>query len=341
MADHAQQPQKILIADPQYATFVPEVARDFPNLELMAASAGSDATALTAPDIVGLIVQSATVDSTLLTALPNLQVLLKNGRSYHNIDMDAARTAGLTIACLPRKGPNCVAELALTLILALSKDLLVSHESVADGAYRLRGLKPEKTAERKISFHWMKNALVHEVVDKTLGIIGMGEIGCELARRVEVLGMRTVYHKRSPLSPELERRFNASYRSREQLLRESDYVCIALPHTPESERLIGPEELELMKPTAYLVNVARGGIVDEDALITALSTQRIAGAGLDVFTYEPLPVASPLCALDNVILTPHIGGGTGTTWALELRAAVEEMARILAGAAPRIDISRP
>ena len=112
---------------------------------------------------------------------------------------------------MPRKGPNCVAELALTLVLALSKDLVISNESVTLGAYRYRGIKPEITAERKIAFHWMHNTRVHEVVGKTLGIIGMGEIGCELARRASVMGMRNLYYKRTPLSAELGVGLDASY----------------------------------------------------------------------------------------------------------------------------------
>ena len=259
-----------------------------------------------------------------------LQAVLKLGRSYFNIDVDAVRKRGLRFGCAPRKGPNCVAELAMTLILALSKDLVVSNEAVALGAYRYRGLKPELTAERKIAFHWMHNTRVHEVVGKTLGIIGMGEIGCELARRASVMGMRNLYYKRSRLSAELEGAFDATYAELDDLLRESDYVCIATPHTPATERMIGAEQIAMMKESAYIVNIARGGIVDEEAMIAALQEDRIAGAGLDVFTYEPLPADSPLCSLDNVILCPHIGGGSGTNRNIELGAALAEMSRLLA-----------
>ena len=219
----------------------------------------------------------------------------------------------------------------MTLILALSKDLIISNEAVSLGAYRYRGLKPEITAERKIAFHWMHNTRVHEVVGKTLGIIGMGEIGCELARRASVMGMRNLYYKRSPLSAELESVFDASYAELDDLLAHSDYVCVATPHTPETEGMIGAAQIARMKESAYIVNIARGGIIDEEAMIEALAEDRIAGAGLDVFTYEPLPADSPLCSLDNVILCPHIGGGTGTNRNIELGAALAEMSRLLAG----------
>ncbi len=320
---------KILIADSGYDAAIADLSSEFPGLDLLGASDETDAAALASDEIVGVIAGTAAVDDALLAKMGNLRAVLKLGRSYFNIDVDAVRQRGLTFACVPRKGPNCVAELALTLIMALSKDLIVGHEAVTLGAYRYRGIKPELTSQRKIAFHWMHNTRVHEVTGKTLGIIGMGEIGCELARRASVMGMRNLYYKRTPLSAELEGVFDASYRDLDDLLRESDYVCVATPHTPETEGMIGAEQIGLMKESAYLVNIARGGIIDEDAMIVALQEERIAGAGLDVFTYEPLPAESPLCAMDNVIMCPHIGGGTGTNRNIELGAALREMSRIL------------
>ncbi len=313
--------QTVLILDDGHEDAVAALADDFPALQLVTQPASQ---------VRGLIAQAAQVDAALLDELPDLHAALKLGRSYTNFAMPALRRRGINFATVPRKGPNCVAELALTLILALSKDLVNGHEAVAMGAYRYRGLTPEPTSQRKIAFHWMKNQRVHEVSGKTLGIIGMGEISCELARRASVLGMRSIYYKRSPLSPELEAAFDASYAPLNDVLGQSDYVCVAVPHTPETERMIGAQQLALMKPSAYLVNIARGGIIDEDALIDALAENRIAGAGLDVFTFEPLPAESPLTALDNVILCPHIGGGTGTNRTIELRAGLEKMREMLA-----------
>lgn len=321
MANTDGERQTVLILDDGYEDAVASLASDFPALQLVTQPTG---------EIHGLIAQAAQVDADLLDALPNLRTALKLGRSYFNFDMPALRRRGINFATVPRKGPNCVAELALTLIMALSKDLVNGHEAVALGAYRYRGLTPELTSQRKIAFHWMKNQRVHEVGGKTLGIIGMGEISCELARRASVLGMRSIYYKRSPLSPELEAAFDASYAPLNDVLSHSDYVCVAVPHTPETERMIGAQQLDLMKPGAYLVNIARGGIIDEDALIDALAENRIAGAGLDVFTFEPLPAESPLTALDNVILCPHIGGGTGSNRTIELRAGLEKMDEMLA-----------
>jgi len=332
---------RVLIADLELAEAARHLAGEFAALELVYPQEPAAVPALPVEDYLGVVTQAAVIDQGFFDAARNLRVVLKLGRNYANIDVAAARQRGLILACSPRKGPNCVAELATTLILALSKDLLISHRSVADGAYRLRGLQPEPTAQWKMAFHWMGNERVNEINRKVLGIVGMGEIGCELARRASVLGMRVVYYKRSPLSPELERQFSAEYRPLEALLAESDYVCLAVPHTPETERMLGAEQLAQMRPTAYLVNICRGGVVDEAALVEVLQRRKIAGAGLDVFTLEPLQAESPLCSLDNVILTPHIGGGTGSNHELELREGLQEMQSILSGRHPQVDLSQP
>ena len=330
---------KILIADAEFANSIPKIADQFPELELICASDEQNLMELAGNNIEGLVCQFANVDANLLASMNELKVVLKLGRNFQNIDVDTVRQQRLTFASSPRKGPNCVAELALTLILSLSKDLLLSHQSVADGAYRMRGLKPERSAQWKMAFHWMHNTRVHEIRDKTLGILGMGEIGCELARRASVMGMRNIYYKRTPLSAELETLFDAEYRDLETMLAESDYICLAVPHTKETEKMISAKELALMKENAFLVNICRGGVVDEDALIEALRENRLAGAGLDVFTFEPLQKDSPLIELDNVIMTPHIGGGTGSNRELELGEALTEMQRILSGKPPQIDLS--
>lgn len=329
---------RVLMADSDYCETICGLAPEFEGLKLSCPEEPSELATLASDDVDALVVDAHMVDRDLLESLGGLQLVVKMGRNTYNVDSEAVRERGITFASVPRKGPNCVAELAMTFILALSKDLLISHESVASGAYRLRGLRPERSAQWKMAFHWMHNTRVHEITGKKLGIIGMGEIGVELARRASVMGMDILYHKRNRLSSELEARFCAQYRELEDLLQESDYVCLAVPHTPETDKMLGRDELALMKEDAYLVNICRGGVVDEDALIAALESNSIAGAALDVFTFEPLPEYSPLCELDNVVMTPHIGGGTGTNRALELGAALEEVTRILSGEAPRIDL---
>jgi len=337
--DNASERFKVLVTDKEYAAAAKDVAPKFANVDLVCADDSHNAQALATSEVDALLTITAAVDRMLLDALPNLKAVVKLGRNFANVDAEAVRSRKLPFASVVRKGPNCVAELALTLIMALSKDLLISHESVVTGAYRLRGLEPAPSSQTKIAFHWMHNMRVHEVEGKTLGLVGMGEISAELARRTSVMGMRNIYFKRQAMSAELERIFHAEYRDLPALLSESDYVCLAVPHTPETEKMIGKQELALMKPTSYLVNICRGGVVDEDALIEALEQRKIAGAGLDVFTLEPLQEASPLCDLDNVILTPHIGGGTGSTRQNELTEGLEELTRILSGHAPRINLN--
>jgi phosphoglycerate dehydrogenase-like enzyme len=326
-------PPTVLVLDDEFAPVMEAI-----DAGVRLVAPGALTTDDAAAHVSGLICQTADVGAAWLARLPNLRVVVKMGQSFHNVDVGDLRAAGVRLVIAPRKGPNCVAELAMTFILALSKDLLISHRSVADGAYRLRGLRPERSEQWKMAFHWMRHTTLHEVRGKTLGIVGMGEIGCELALRAAAMGMDVVYHKRTPLSDELEARFGARAVSLDALLRESDYVTLAVPHTAETERMIGTAELASMKPTAFLVNICRGGVVDEDALIDALRSGAIAGAGLDVFTFEPLPADSPLCTLDNVLMTPHVGGGTGSNRALELGEAAGVMASALSGGRPRIEV---
>lgn len=329
---------RILITDSEFASTIPDIATRFENMKLICTDEAHDVRMIASEnEFDGLITQFVPVDKSLLDSMKGLRVVLKMGRNYYNVDVNAARERGLTFALIPRKGPNCVAELALTLILSLSKDLLFSHKGVADCAYRLRGLRPMLTTQNKYPFRWMHNERVHEIRGKILGVVGMGEIGRELSIRAEVMGMRVIYYDTRRLSPELEQRFGVEFRDLNALMQESDYVTLHVPHTPETEKMIGREELALMKHSAFLVNTCRGNVVDEDALTDSLANNRIAGAGLDVMAYEPVPADSPLCKLDNVILTPHIGGGTGTNRALELGEALEEMERILSGERPRFE----
>jgi phosphoglycerate dehydrogenase-like enzyme len=282
-----------------------------------------------------IVVQQEPLGRDLIAEARELQLLMKMGRMYENIEVEAARERDIPLAFVPRKGPNSVAELAVSLILALSKNLIQAHRNVVEGAYRRRGLVPSLTTQQSYSFQWMKMARVHEIRGKTLGVVGLGEIGTELSRRANALGMKVVYHNRTRRSTEFEERYRVEYAGLHDLLEASDYVVLAVPQTPATEHMIGAEELARIGPGGYLVNVCRGRVVDEEALIDALRQGHIAGAGLDVFAYEPLPGDSPLCALDNVILTPHIGGSTGPVTVLELRETLVEVASILLGSPPK------
>ena len=166
----------------------------------------------------------------------------------------------------------------------------------------------------------------------TLGIIGLGRIGQAIARRAQGFGMRVLYHKRTP-DPEAARGVGAEYRTKAELLRESDFVVLSIPLTPETRHLIGAAELALMKPTAFLVNVARGPVVDEAALVEALRAKRIAGAGLDVFEDEP-KLHPGLLGLEHLALTPHIGSASGATRRRMATRAADDCIAALEGHRP-------
>jgi lactate dehydrogenase-like 2-hydroxyacid dehydrogenase len=171
-----------------------------------------------------------------------------------------------------------------------------------------------------------------DVHGATLGIIGLGRIGQAIARRAQGFGMRVLYHNRKR-DPEAERAVGAEYRGKAELLREADFVVLSIPLSSETRHLIGPAELALMKPTAYLVNVARGPVVDEAALVDALRSGRIAGAGLDVFEEEP-KVHPGLLELENVAMTPHIGSASRATRLRMATRAAENCVAALSGQRP-------
>jgi phosphoglycerate dehydrogenase-like enzyme len=281
-----------------------------------------------------LVTKSAPVDESVLAAAPGARFVQKYGGREDGIDLAAAGAAGVTVATMPLRGCIAVAELATTLILALSKQLIVAHAATAEGRYRELGLTPEPTSQRKFAFQWMKLPELLEVHGRTLGIVGYGEIGTEVSVRARALGMRVLYTKRERLPEAIERRLDVSYRPLDELLGESDFVLLSLPHSPESDRIIGARELALMRPEAYLVNIARGPLVDEPALVDALASGRLRGAGLDVFVEEPVPYDNPLLALDNVILTPHIGGGTGGARVNQMSDVLANVVRFARGDAP-------
>ena len=222
-----------------------------------------------------------------------MKIVQKYGGRPDRLDLDAARNAGVAVAVMPLRGCIAVAELAMTLILALSKQLIEAHRATATGAYRDLGLEPAPSSQRVFAFQWMKLPHLQEVRGKTLGLIGFGEIGTEVARRARAFEMNVLYSKREPLPAAIEEMLGVRAAPLDDLLRSSDFVSLHVPHGPETDRLIGARELALMKPTASIINTCRGPVIDEEALIAALHDGTIASAGLDVFTFEPLQFDSP------------------------------------------------
>ena len=282
------------------------------SLKLISPDDDSDASLETLlPSADAIVCQHRPITSDIFAAAPQLKLVQRYGTRPDDIDVDAARSAGVQVATMPLRGCIAVAELATALLLALSKNLIRAHEATVSGAYRELGVEPIKTEQRRHNFQWMKLPGLLEVYGHTLGIIGFGEIGTESARRARALGMQVLYNKRRRLPTDVEAAEEVTYAEKDEILQRADFVLLSSPLTPETEKMIGARELSLMKSSAFLINISRGGVIDEDALVEALRRDQIAGAGLDVFVYEPVLHDHPLLQLDNVILTPHIGGGTG------------------------------
>lgn len=234
------------------------------------------------------------IDDEVLQGLTQLKAICVTAAGYNNIDVAALTRAGVIGTNSPGPADETVADFAWGLMIATSRRLVEAARSVEQGQWK------ESFPIRYFGVN---------LCDRTLGIMGMGRIGQAIARRAVGFRMPVIYYNRHRLATSIEEDCRASYRTREELLRQSDFVMLAMPYTPENYHLIGAAELQLMKPTAMLFNIARGGLIDEAALASALQRQQLAGAGLDVFEKEPA-IYPGLMGLSNVVLTPHIAGAT-------------------------------
>ena len=235
----------------------------------------------------------------MIMSATHLQLVTNFGVGFNNIDLEACRERGIRVTNTPQPVIEPTAELAFALMHDVAR-----RTAEFDRKLRLGNAEP---------FGVMNN-LSHSLYGKTLGIIGMGRIGLALARRAVASGMRIIYHNRKPIPvSNLESGFlnpdTITYVSKEQLLRTADFVSLNLPYTPAVKHIIDAEALRMMKPTAYLINTARGAHVDEEALVKALKDGVIAGAAMDVYEHEP-HISPALLELDNVVLSPHTGTGT-------------------------------
>ena len=232
----------------------------------------------------------------MIMSAPHLQLVTNFGVGFNNIDLETCRERAIRVTNTPQPVIEPTAELAFALMHDVAR-------RTAEFDRKLREGKAEPFG--------VMNNLSHSLYGKTLGIIGMGRIGQALARRAVASGMRIVYHNRRPLGDEAMRLlgYDASFVSKDELLRTADFVSLNLPYTPEVKHIIDGKALRMMKPTAYLINTARGAHVDEEALVKALKEGEIAGAAMDVYEHEP-QIHPELLTLDNVVLSPHTGTGT-------------------------------
>jgi D-3-phosphoglycerate dehydrogenase len=265
------------------------------------------------PGHMSVIASGEPYNERVLAAAPELKVIARWGVGYDNIDVAAATRHGVAVAMAFGSNHDAVADLAFALMAGLATEVPRFHDMVAGGAW-------------KADWHG-------SLWRSTVGLVGLGRIGRAMARRCQGFEMRVLAHDTQP-DAAFARGAGIEMVSLETLLRESDFVSLHVPHTPETENMINSRTLESMKPTAYLVNTARGGLVDEAALSQALTTDRIAGAGLDVFRDEP-PVGSPLLGIKaNVLYIPHWGSQTGAADAEAARLCVDTVLAIDQGKSP-------
>jgi D-3-phosphoglycerate dehydrogenase len=254
--------------------------------------------------------------------LPKLRVIARHGVGYDNVDVKAASERGIYVTTTPVLDET-VADQAFALLLCLARNICKGHNYVMSYEWKVRD--PYKF-------------IGTDVWGKTVGIIGLGRIGSRIAERAQGFKMRLLYYDILKKT-ELESQLGIEYRPLNELLKESDFFFIASPLTDKTRGIISYDEFALMKHSALIINIARGPIINHDALIKVLSEKRIAGAGLDVYDTEPAPQDDPLLSLDNVILTPHLASNTIECRKRMAVVAVEEVLRVLHGEKPKYAVN--
>ena len=258
-------------------------------------------------------------DAAFFDACPTVKVVSNIAVGYNNIDVTEASKRGIKITNTPGVLDDTTADLTFALLIATARRITETERRLRNGEWK-KGFALQQ---------WLGTDIHHA----SLGIIGMGRIGQTIARRASGFEMKVSYHNRTRLDAATESRLNVQHRSKEDILRDSDFVVVMVPYSPATHHLIKAEHLALMKPTAIFINTARGGVVDDVALIAALKENRIAGAGVDVFEGEPA-LNPDFLKLDNVVLTPHIGSATRATRMRMAALAAENITAALAGKTP-------
>ena len=272
------------------------------------------------------ITGSHRIDAALLAACPRLKIAANMAVGYNNFDVQAMTAAGVQGTNTPDVLTETTADFGFALLMATARRMTESEHYLRAGLWN------------SWRYDMFAGAEVH---GSTLGILGMGRIGQGIARRgAHGFGMQVIYHNRSRLSPELEAECKARYVSKDELLAQADHLVLVLPYSAESHHAIGAAELARMKPTATLVNIARGGIVDDAALAQALKEGRIAAAGLDVFEGEPA-VHPGLLERSNVVLTPHIASATVPTRLAMARLAADNLVAFFDGRGALTPVNTP
>lgn len=311
---------RIIIADNPLDDIA--VARELlpPSLDAVFARRGSPEFQDALADAVCLVgFGDGTMDDAFYKSAPNLRLVQLLSAGYDRCDIEAARRAGVPICNNGGANSTAVSEHALLLMLAVSRRIVWQHENVAAGRWRGNNLEDVKLFELK---------------NRTLGIVGLGTIGKKTARLAKAFGMTVQYYDITRLTEDQADELGVRFALFEEVLRTSDIVSLHVPLTKATRHMMRAAQFRLMKPTAYLINTCRGPVVDEAALIEALATGTIAGAGLDVFDKEPPPPDNPLFALQNVVLTAHLAGPTRDNQYTRFRNAFDNCQRVVRGDKP-------
>lgn len=277
-------------------------------------------------DAQGILGSGLRVDEDLLVQAPRLKIVSNTSVGYDNLDIPALTRRGIMATNTPGVLNDTVADAIFGLLMATARRMPELHQYVKSGQW-----------DAQIG----ENRFGVDVHHKVLGIIGMGGIGSAIAQRAHCgFGMEILYYNRTR-NLQAEQTYHATYRTLDNLLQQSDFVCTMLPLTPQTNSMIGLREFKLMKHTAIFINGARGSVVDEEALIYALKTGEILAAGLDVFVREPIEKDNPLLTMNNVVTLPHIGSATEETRRQMAMLAVQNMMAGLAGKIPPCLINQP
>lgn len=277
--------------------------------EIISAAANADA----------LLTVFAPITRRVLESLPRLRVVVRYGIGYDNVDVDAATDTGVLVVNIPDFCLDEVSDHAMSLVLACARKLVQLNDGTRQGRW--------VEAQSAISS-------VAPLYEQTIGLVGCGNIGRLTAKKARCFGLKTVGYD-PYVDASLADEYGITLVGLSGLLEESDYVSLHTPLTEETRHLIGKDELKQMKPTAFLINTARGAVVDEPALIQALRENRIAGAGLDVFEKEPIEPDNPLLKMGNVIVTPHCASSTCSAMNRLKISVAQEAARVLTGKWPK------
>ncbi|MBI2152414.1 MAG: 3-phosphoglycerate dehydrogenase [Candidatus Rokubacteria bacterium] len=291
-----------------------------PELRLLFLDAGGpDEIREKLPQADAILIADAALTAEMILRASRLKMVQHQGVGYERIDVKALAKAGVPLALCPAGTAEAVGEHTVLLMLAALKRLVAAHASMVAGQWLMWELRPS----------------TRDLHGKTVGLIGFGRTGRAVAKRLRGFDVRLIVNDPYITLSEREKaEFGVTLVEKDALLREADIVSLHVPLTEETRHLIAGPELQRMKREAVLINVSRGGVTDQDALYEALRERRILGAGLDVYSPEPLPAGHPLTRLDNVVLTPHVAAGTLDAFRAKMRFALGNIARFKGGEEP-------